>query len=97
MCENRSTALAGDPTVRIQFLERWVNEDTDDPRLQGALAKWLKEVSNRIPRRRPLSVRLPKIFVMKLGLDGQRVTLNENGSITSREPGLNNPVILPVT
>ena len=68
---------------RTTMIQGWVREDlaADNQSLSEALLKWREELMERLTSRRPLLIRIPRIFVEHLGLPSQKVIINESHEV----------------
>ena len=65
---------------RLQQLLHWIDEDPH-PDLLNALRYWQDDVSKRLPKHRPIVVKLPECFVVKLKLESHWVCLTLNDGV----------------
>jgi hypothetical protein len=75
--EDRSIDTAG--RARLAQLEQWVADciRNGDASLAQALRNWRDEVITRLSCPPPQRIRIPMLFVRRLGLESQRVLLAE--------------------
>lgn len=70
---------------RTAMLLEWVQADLAEQNesLSGALLKWREELMQRLTNRRPILIRIPRIFVEHLGLSSQKVLITESHEVLS--------------
>ena len=99
MCESNETRREPSPertagNNRLRQLREWIAEDEAAPgRAPQCVVRWRDEVAGRIPRWRPIKVRVPECIASFLlergmcspGFTGHRcVTIHPDGSVVER-------------
>lgn len=85
MCEKlrpiESGSLPHAAQQRFTLLIAWIAADDGGGDYTTSLRLWRDEVVTRIPKLRPQFIKIPSVFITRLGLAKQRVLIDEDDAV----------------